>query len=94
VLTRIGAAIAEPGEGERTMALQLYEIVVRGSAGPGVHNAFRNFDITVDDDCTRLRTELMDQAALFSALDRVHALGLEVLEVRRITQTTSSSPWG
>ena len=69
------------------MALQLYQIVVRGSAGPGVQNAFRDFDITVDHDSTRLQAQLMDQAALFGALDRVHALGLEVLEVRRVDRT-------
>ena len=66
------------------MVLQLYEIVVRGNAGPGVRAAFRDFDITVEGDCTRLQSELVDQAALFGALDRMRGLGLEVLEVRRI----------
>jgi hypothetical protein len=66
------------------MASERYEIVVYGNAGVGVRNAFRDFDITVEDHCTRLQTELADQAALFGALERVRGLGLEVLEVRRI----------
>ena len=66
------------------MALQPYEIVVRGNAGVGVRAAFRDCDITVVGDRTRLVTGLLDQAGLFGALDHMRGLGLEVLEVRRV----------
>jgi hypothetical protein len=66
------------------MVGQLYEIVVRGVAGPGVRSAFAEFDVSVDDSCTRLRAVLADQAALFGALDRARDLGLEVIELRQV----------
>jgi hypothetical protein len=61
-----------------------YEITVEGQAVPAVVDAFEDFDVVVGEDCTTLRAELPDQAALHGAIDRVQALGLELLEVRTV----------
>jgi hypothetical protein len=61
-----------------------YEITVEGQAVPAVVDAFEEFDVVVGAACTTLRAELPDQAALHGAIDRVQALGLELLEVRAV----------
>ena len=67
------------------MAAHHYEIVVDGVAGRVVRAVFDEFEIVVDGDRTRLRAELPDQAALFGALDRARALGLEIVALNRTT---------
>jgi hypothetical protein len=66
------------------MMPRTYEITVAGKAVPAVIDAFEDFDVIVGTDCTRLRAELPDQAALHGAIARVQALGLELLEVRPV----------
>jgi hypothetical protein len=66
------------------MTPRTYEITVAGRAVPAVIDAFEEFDVVVGADCTTLRAELPDQAALHGAIDRVQALGLELLEVRPV----------
>ena len=60
-----------------------YEITLRGAAGPTVRAAFADFDLEVRGDQTVLRGEIPDQAALHGVLDRIRALGIEIVEVRR-----------
>jgi len=61
-----------------------YEITFDGRAIPAITAAFEDFEVTVGTSSTTLRAEHMDQAALHGALDRLLALGLELLEVRTI----------
>lgn len=62
------------------MFYRRYRIVVSGVIGHAGRRAFEGFTIDQVDGDTALRANL-DQAALFGALNRVLALGLELIEV-------------
>jgi hypothetical protein len=66
------------------MTIRTYEITFAGQAVPAVADAFDDFEVTVDKTSTTLRGELVDQAALHGVIDRVGALGLELLQVRAV----------
>jgi hypothetical protein len=66
------------------MTPRTYEIKFAGEAVPAIINAFEDFDVVVGPGNTTLRAQLADQAALHGTLDRVRALGLELLEVRSV----------
>ncbi len=66
------------------MGLRTYEITFDGEAIPAIAAAFEEFDIIVEAGHTTLRAEQIDQAALHGAIDRLWALGLELLEVRTV----------
>jgi hypothetical protein len=59
-----------------------YRIIILGRLGAVGQEAFAGFDITPDGLATVLAGEL-DQAALHGALNRIQALGLELLGVAR-----------
>jgi hypothetical protein len=59
-----------------------YEIRVIGTLGRAGQNAFADLAIDVEPTTTVLSGE-MDQAALHEVLDRVRALGLELVDVRQ-----------
>lgn len=61
-----------------------YEIRVVGSLGPTGRQAFADVAIDVEPATTVLYGD-MDQAGLHALLDRVRALGLELVEIRRVT---------
>jgi hypothetical protein len=67
---------------ERQMTTRTYEITFEGEAVPAIVEAFEEFDVVVGAGHTTLRARQFDQAALHGALDRVRALGLDLLEVR------------
>ena len=60
-----------------------YEVIVRGCLGPALVSAFPGLTPVTTAASTSLSGEL-DQAALHGVLERVEALGLELLDVRRI----------
>jgi hypothetical protein len=60
-----------------------YEIRVVGSLGPAAREAFTDVAIEVEPTATVLCGD-MDQGALHSLLDRVRALGLELMDIRQI----------
>jgi hypothetical protein len=60
-----------------------YEIRVRGHLGATTRRAFPALRADIQDGDTLLR--VADQAALHGALAQVEALGLELLEVRRLS---------
>jgi hypothetical protein len=64
------------------MTTRTYEITFAGEAVPAIIDAFEDVDVLVCSGQTTLRAQHFDQAALHGALDRVRALGLELLEVR------------
>jgi hypothetical protein len=59
-----------------------YEIRVAGTLGPAAREAFEGMSVDVEPTSTVLSGEL-DQAALHGLLDRVRALGLELVDIRR-----------
>ena len=61
-----------------------YRIRVRGRLGRTMRAAFPGLHAQARGGDTVLSGVLPDQAALFGVLARVEALGLELLEVRRV----------
>lgn len=64
------------------MAAHTYEIRVVGSIGPAAREAFSDMGIELEPVATVLSGTL-DQPGLHAMLDRVRALGLELLDVRQ-----------
>jgi hypothetical protein len=63
---------------------QRYEIRVRGHLGETICSAFPGLRAQVRSDHTVLTGMLADQAALYGVLAEAEALGLELIEVRRL----------
>lgn len=63
---------------------QRYEIRVRGHLGPTLRHAFADLVAESRGGDTVLRGPLRDQSALHGLLAQTEALGLELLEVRRL----------
>jgi len=61
-----------------------YEIRIRGLLGRSLLGAFPELKATAQDGETVLAGPLPDQAALYGVLAQIEALGLELLELRRI----------
>lgn len=64
------------------MARRTYEIRVIGSLGPAVREAFADMEVEVEPAITVLSGDL-DQPALHALLDRVRALGLELVGINQ-----------
>ena len=64
---------------------QRYEIRVRGRLGETICSAFPDLRARPGGGDTVLAGVLADQAALYGVLAEIEALGLELIEVRRIT---------
>ena len=61
-----------------------YEIRVRGRLSDSLVAAFEGMEASVEPVETVLHGPVQDQAALYGLLDRIQALGLELVEVRRL----------
>ncbi len=61
-----------------------YEIWVRGHLGETTLSAFPDLQARVRGPDTVLRGTVRDQAALHGVLAEIQALGLELLELRRL----------
>jgi hypothetical protein len=68
-----------------------YEIRVRGRLSDSLVAAFEGMNATVEPVETVLHGPVQDQAALYGLLDRIQALGLELLEVRRLPDPPAGS---
>jgi hypothetical protein len=66
---------------------QRYEIWVRGHLGEMMRSAFPSLRAQPRGKDTALTGTLPDQAALYGVLAEIEALGLELLEVRRLPPT-------
>lgn len=64
------------------MAAVSYEIRVLGSLGPAAREAFTDMAVEVEPTVTVLSGDL-DQTGLHAVLDRVRALGLELVDVKQ-----------
>lgn len=65
------------------MRTHCYRITIFGRLGPAAREAFASFDVTSDGPAIALAGE-MDQAALHGTLNRIQALGLELVGVARL----------
>jgi hypothetical protein len=63
---------------------QVYHIRVRGRLGQTMRSAFPALRARTDGGDTVLTGVLADQAALYGVLAEAEALGLELIEVRRL----------
>jgi hypothetical protein len=63
---------------------QRYQIRVRGQLGETIRFAFPALQALVEGGDTVLTGVLADQAALYGVLAQAEALGLELIEVRRL----------
>ena len=63
-----------------------YEIRIKGRVSEQLLSAFEGMDARVQSVETVLRGPVLDQAALHGLLDRIQALGLELVEVRRLPE--------
>lgn len=76
-----GARTAGPPGGPPS---RRYEIRVRGHLGATLRAAFPALRARTDGADTVLSGVVPDQAALYGVLAEIEALGLELLEVRRV----------
>ena len=68
------------------MAASQYEIRISGRLGETTLLAFEGLTAQLTPSETVLTGPLPDQAALHGVLEQVESLGLELVEVRRLTQ--------
>jgi hypothetical protein len=68
-----------------------YEIHIKGRVSEQLLGVFEGMDATVQSGQTVLRGPVLDQAALHGLLDRIQALGLELIEVRRLPMDSSEA---
>ncbi|MEW2353589.1 hypothetical protein [Spirillospora sp. NPDC029432] len=61
-----------------------YEIRIRGRVSAAFQSAFEDLAVTVNPAETVLRGRGLDQSGLYGVLARVHELGLELIEIRRL----------
>jgi hypothetical protein len=66
------------------MAEASYEIRIRGRVTEPVLSSFEGMASTLEPVETVLHGPVRDQAELHGLIDRVRALGLELIEVRRL----------
>jgi hypothetical protein len=71
----------------------MYEIKVVGSFGPATHEAFADMVVEVEPTVTVLSGNL-DQRGLHAVLDRVRALGLELVEITQAQPGSRSRSGG
>jgi hypothetical protein len=61
-----------------------YAIRIRGHLGPSMLSAFPDLRSQVDGQDTVLSGVVPDQAALHGILSKIEAMGLELVELRRV----------
>jgi hypothetical protein len=71
---------------------QRYQVRVRGRLGPTIRSAFPSLEAWADSGDTVLTGVLADQAALYGVLAEAEALGLELIEVRRLPPDEPQAP--
>ena len=69
-----------------------YEIRVRGRVTPALLARFEGLSSKVEPVETVLHGPLADQAALHGVIDLVRALGLELVEVRKVSAAPDTPP--
>jgi hypothetical protein len=88
MFTRAGRGkLAHISRGRAPVPDASYEIRIRGRLSPSLNSAFDPLTAHVEPTETLLCGRIEDQAALHGYLERIESLGLELVEVRRITET-------
>lgn len=80
---------AEQSDGEPARAL--YRLRVEGPVPADLMRDLDGLKVSVEPAETVLSGTLADQSALFGVLVRIHDLGLQLLEVRRLTDPDATS---
>jgi hypothetical protein len=78
--------------GQRESGPQRYRIRVRGRLGRTIRSAFPALQARAEGGDTVLTGVLADQAALYGVLAEAEALGLELIEVRRLPPCEPREP--
>jgi hypothetical protein len=73
---------------------QVYEITFEGRAGTVLRAEFDDCEVSVGQDTTTLRVELLDQPALWGLLERMMEFGLKLIELRLLTVPSSDGSVG
>jgi hypothetical protein len=68
------------------MADLIYELSFKGDASHTLAAAFAGCDVASRHGVTTVRSGVPDQARLQGLIARIHALGLELLEVRLVAE--------
>ena len=74
---------------QRARRSKAYRIVVRAEIGERFAAAFEGMDVRIAEGRTIITGEVVDQSHLHGILDRIHALGLELVSL----QPVSEEPW-
>ena len=75
------------------MAQLVYELSFKGAASSSLAGAFDGCLVTSHNGITTIRSVVADQAALHGLLARVHALGLEILDLRLVAEPGADDGW-
>jgi hypothetical protein len=68
----------------RSVASSGYEIRIKGRLSHTVTGVFEDFTASVKPAETTLRGQVRDQSELHDLLEQIQALGLELIEVKRL----------
>ena len=71
-----------------------YEVRLSGLLPDEALEDFDDFRVTTTGACTVLSGSVIDQSALLGLLARLRALGMEVVEFRRVPSTQDVEPGG
>jgi hypothetical protein len=74
------------------MAASPYQIRIRGQLSETTLLAFEGLTAQVNPVDTVLTGALLDQAALHGVLEQIQSLGLELIEVRRLSPQATPPP--
>jgi hypothetical protein len=80
------AVTAASRVGAMDSASNTYRIVVRGRLSERLGSAFAGMSLEPQDGATALVGVVSDQSHLFGLLERVQALGLELLRVEPVSE--------
>ena len=69
-----------------------YEIRIKGRLSDSLLAAFEGLTATVEPVETVLHGPVQDQSALHGLLDRIHSLGLELVEIRQLPAAAGDAP--
>ena len=71
---------------QRTRRTKAYRIVVRAEIGERFAAAFEGMEVKISEGRTIITGEVVDQSHLHGILDRINALGLELVSVQPVPE--------